>query len=187
MIMTTYIIYQEYLDSERSKKGFEYAEPFSSGFAVVKTDNKFGFIDQSGEIAIAAKYDYASGFPEGLAFVKSGNETMFINKNGEVVIRLGEGNTQRFSEGLAAYKHKDKVYESGKVVIGPLDGRNAYNFHEGMAAIFDKECWVYGYINKSGKIIIKPQFDKVTRFSEELACVRIHGFWRHIDKNGQFI
>lgn len=205
--------YQEYLDSERSKKGFEYAEPFSSGFAVVKTDNKFGFIDQSGEIAIAAKYDYASGFPEGLAFVKSGNETMFINKNGEVVIRLGEGNTQRFSEGLAAYKHKDKVYESGKVVIGPLDGRNAYNFHEGMArynktgktviipsryeiasyfyegmaAIFDKECWVYGYINKSGKIIIKPQFDKVTRFSEELACVRIHGFWRHIDKNGQFI
>lgn len=33
----------------------------------------------------------------------------------------------------------------------------------------------YGFIDKTGEIVIKPQFDEVDVFSEGLACVTING------------
>ncbi len=45
----------------------------------------------------------------------------------------------------------------------------------------------YGYIDKTGKYVINPQFDKAGSFSEELAVVEIGGKWVYIDKTGKFI
>ena len=45
----------------------------------------------------------------------------------------------------------------------------------------------YGYIDKTGKIVIEPQFDIVENFSEGLAAVVIGGKRGYIDKTGVFI
>lgn len=43
----------------------------------------------------------------------------------------------------------------------------------------------YGYIDKTGKIVINYQFDGAGRFSEGLARVKIDNKWGYIDlKNG---
>ncbi len=45
----------------------------------------------------------------------------------------------------------------------------------------------YGYIDKTGKYVINPQFDYAGSFSEGLAVVEIGGKWGYIDKTGKFI
>jgi hypothetical protein len=42
----------------------------------------------------------------------------------------------------------------------------------------------YGYIDKTGKIVIKPQFDFAESFSEGLAWVSISGKDGYINKTG---
>jgi hypothetical protein len=43
----------------------------------------------------------------------------------------------------------------------------------------------YGYIDKTGKIVIKPQFDKAYDFSEGLASISLNGKWGFIDNTGK--
>ena len=45
----------------------------------------------------------------------------------------------------------------------------------------------YGYIDKTGKIVIEPQFDAAESFSDGLAAVKINNKWGYIDKNGKII
>ncbi|ECL3693363.1 WG repeat-containing protein, partial [Campylobacter coli] len=44
----------------------------------------------------------------------------------------------------------------------------------------------WGFIDKSGKFIVKPKFDEAWDFSEGLAAVGLNGKWGFIDKNGEF-
>jgi WG containing repeat len=44
-----------------------------------------------------------------------------------------------------------------------------------------------GYIDKSGKVVIPPEFDGGSRFSEGLAAVWIGNKAGYIDKTGKFI
>src|SRR6218665_2038281 len=43
----------------------------------------------------------------------------------------------------------------------------------------------WGYIDKNGKITIKPQFDEAQWFQEGLASVKLDGKWGYIDKTGK--
>ena len=45
----------------------------------------------------------------------------------------------------------------------------------------------YGYIDKSGKVVIEPQFDEERAFSEGLAQVEKDGKWGFIDKSGKVV
>ena len=45
----------------------------------------------------------------------------------------------------------------------------------------------YGFIDKSGKVVIEPQFDNVSAFSEGLAKVEKDDKWGFIDKNGKVV
>jgi WG repeat protein len=45
----------------------------------------------------------------------------------------------------------------------------------------------YGFIDHSGKLVIKPKFDMTDQFSEGLAAVRINGKWGYIDKTGKMV
>jgi len=54
--------------------------------------------------------------------------------------------------------------------------------HEGLAAVSKK----WGFIDKNGSMVIKPEFDKAESFSEGLAAVAVNGKWGYIDKAGKF-
>ncbi len=45
----------------------------------------------------------------------------------------------------------------------------------------------YGYINYSGDLIIKPQFERAHEFSEGLASVKLNDEYVYIDKHGKII
>jgi hypothetical protein len=45
----------------------------------------------------------------------------------------------------------------------------------------------WGYIDKTGNIVIEPQFDSAHRFSAELAQVHVGDKIGYIDKTGRYV
>ena len=53
---------------------------------IYSEDNRYGYIDNKGEVSIAAQFDDAGQFSENLAWVKIGGQIGFINKKGKIVV-----------------------------------------------------------------------------------------------------
>lgn len=86
------------------------------------------------------------------------------------------------------------IDREGNVVIDASKYRGAGSFSEGLAAI-QTEDYLTGFMDKSGKVVIRPQFYEAGHFSEGLAIVKTHekSFFfpednlGYIDKTGQIV
>jgi len=142
---------------------------FSEGYALVSdemdmatSEFKRHLIDIKGSRVTGVKdCRWRYRFSEGLALAFSDKEKRYdgyINENCEYVFRLpadvsGEPGLSNFSQGLAA------VYQRRLL----LPGEESYNTYR-------KETW--GYIDKTGKVVIPFKYDSASSFSEGLAAVR---------------
>lgn len=68
---------------------YENVQPFNEGFAAIKKDNLWGYIDTTFQVKILCKYDKCSSFKNGLASFEIRREALmiegYINKKGEVI------------------------------------------------------------------------------------------------------
>jgi hypothetical protein len=144
---------------------FENAKPFSEGLAAVQIGDKWGCIDQTGEFRIQPRYDFLSGFRERLAIFAEGGRRGYMDRSGKVVIELKDmAPGSLFGEGLAAV-----------AVSRPIG--------EGESA-----AEVYGYIDRTGQVVIQPQFRKALAFVEGMAAVKgENGKWGFIDRDGNLV
>jgi hypothetical protein len=164
----------------------------STNFYPVNIGDKWGYIDQHGNLVINPQFDCAVSFHEGLAGVKIGGKTGYIDKSGNIVInpqfdQAVVNCVSDFHEGLATVYINGKngyIDKSGNYVISPQFDW-ADSFHEGLAAIQIGKKW--GYIDKSGNIVISPQFDHASDFQEGLAAIQIGGKFGYIDKNVKYV
>lgn len=126
------------------------------------TIHKYGYRNAFDEIVIEAKFKYANEFVNGAAIVETDEDSALINKKGETLLQFES--ISDFSEGLAAFMVKDEdgnykygyMDEMWNVVIAPqYDSAN--DFSEGLALVIRKEPHFYGYIDKTGKVIIDTQ------------------------------
>jgi hypothetical protein len=172
----------------------ETAEPFSEGLAKVKINNKYGYINKDGNIAITAQYDYAGIFLEGLTEVdvKEGDSYKYgyIDKEGKTVIPPQFRSAGEFNNDRALIKI-DSTYgfidKQGHIVI-PNQYNEAFNFTENCAAVEQGDEW--GFIDKDGKFIINPQFKSVLPFTPSGLCVfqsLTNSKYGAIDKYGKII
>lgn len=140
---------------------FTTANYFNEGLALVSTGDKYGYIDKTGKYVINPSFIKATDFSEGVAFVvKENTEPIAINKKGETLFSLKQAEiVETFSEGLAAFAILDKTSTD--------------------------EDYLYGFVDKTGKEFIKPQFKQVGEFSDGLCNVQNkEGKWGFIDKSG---
>jgi hypothetical protein len=193
-------------------QNLEGAETFSEGLAAVSEidpqtgDYRSGYIDTTGKVVIPFQfYDEVHPFFQGVARVgvrtKDSVHFVFIDRKGKVVFddpQLYEA--LDFSEGVAAIRVNETwryIDPAGKTAV-PLDAnvRVISNFSEGVAAVsvLTKDCQMkWGYIDKTGKFVIQPQFTDAKAFSEGLAAVQVGatlthpGQWGYIDKTGKFV
>jgi hypothetical protein len=84
---------------------FEDARPFSSvGYAAVRQNDRWGFIDIEGTVVIGFEFDDALSFGQHLAAVKIGQLWGYINMNGKIVISPEYLQAKSFSGGSAPVK-----------------------------------------------------------------------------------
>ena len=136
--------------------------------------NKHGYIDKTGTIRIQPQFDEARNFSEELAAVKIGSKWGFIDKTGKTVIKAQYGEAHNFSEGLAPVKIAAKYVFFEKNGTRTLIGA-------------DKSIGKWGYVNKSGELIITPQFDWAMNFTGDVAAVITDFKTGYIDKTGKYI
>lgn len=172
---------------------------FREGLAAVRVGGKFGFIDAKGQMVIQPQYGYVSPFSDGIASVLSSGGYGFINKNGKIVIEPQYSKISNFHDGLAAVEDISKLSDyltfintKGEVVIqleadsSVLTNYSLYYFREGLARVTLNGI-DYGYIDKSGQMVIQPKYQFAENFSDGLAAVDNGRNWGYIDKNGQMV
>ncbi|NUN10758.1 MAG: WG repeat-containing protein [Ignavibacteriaceae bacterium] len=172
---------------------------FREGLAPFMLDNKIGFINIKGDIAIEPKYAY---------FIEEYGELPYFSNDYTVVLDPetercgyidGRGELQipyqyvyafGFSEEAAFVRIGDEISiidSKARVLAKNILALNAYHskFREGRAACSRE--FSYGYVDKTGKFVIEPVYDEVRDFSDGLAAVKKEGKWGFIDKDGKTV
>ena len=169
---------------------YDFADHFSEGLALVRLNDKYGFIDKNGKEVTPFKYDLAYDFCEGLALVELNGKYGFIDKKGKEITSLKYDDAYDFFEGLAWVELNDKygfIDKKGKVVI-PLKYDWASSFSEGLVSVGLNGKW--GFIDKKGKVVIPFKNDWSgwgSYFREGLAMVTLNGKCGYIDKTGAVV
>jgi serine/threonine protein kinase len=167
------------------------------GLAKVEKNGKEGYIDKTGKEVIPLIYDDVGWFSEGLANVWKNNKCGFVDKTGKEVIPLIYENSEGgFSEGLASValgvnpEWKYGYINKGGVVVIPMIYDLAWEFSEGLAAVYNEHTRKFGFIDKNGKEIIPFIYEEVSdqKFHEaELARVKKDNKWFTINKKGECV
>jgi hypothetical protein len=154
-----------------------------------------GYIDQTGAQVIDFKFTESESFSQGLAAINDVNAGCgYIDKTGAFVIQPQFFMGWNFSEGLARVQTKDGkmayIDKQGKIAFVVPGVTWADPFSEGLAdaALQARPGQrIYGYIDHTGKFVIKPQFQMATPFVNGLAQVTANGEFGYIDKSGTFV
>jgi hypothetical protein len=111
--------YYRFVDTSGSfafESGFDDANSFSEGRALIKQGNRFGYIDKDGRTAIECKFTLARDFSEGLARVEmeeSRSEfsppTGFIDREGNIVIPPQFCSANDLVDGLSLVSTDDSI------------------------------------------------------------------------------
>jgi WG containing repeat len=147
---------------------------------------KWGYMDAAGKTVVEPRYDNEGVFGDGLVVVSHGQLTEGLERvepvGGMVVVPVGP-------EGIKW----EIIDASGQTVAKLPPGRNYMEsyFSEGLAHFSvwkEGQGSVYGYMDRTGQVVIKPRFSSPGPFREGLAgvCVKA-GRCGFIDRKGKFV
>lgn len=166
-------------------------------------EKKVGFINKTGKLVIGfdrspKRFEGAYEFQEGRAAIYVTKEKVdphspyyamgYLDEKGKVVIAPRYDDAHDFSEGLAYVSSKEFrgfIDRHGKAAI-TLDSE-AKDFHEGLAAVKGSGRSGWGYMDRSGRWVIKPQYQLADDFSEGLAQVMVDRKFGFINKKGEMV
>lgn len=168
------------------------AQDFSFNRSTVKINGLYGCIDRKGNLCIENKYSYIGPFKEGVACAKLENVYGYIDTNGKPVINFEYAYGTDFNSGVAVIKTgnvKNVINKKAEIVIADV---NAGNFINGIALFNNygkpgvtKALW--GYIDKTGKIIVDCKYEDASEFREDMARVKVNGKSGFIDITGKMV
>jgi hypothetical protein len=200
------VVEPQFYDAGHFSEGLAWVAVFKEG------QRLYGFIDKTGKFAISPRFtEQPDDFVDGLARVAGRHFYGFIDRTGRFEIpEQFQQLDDSFSEGLVAATFEGDI---SRGVYLRRDGRVAFEiplwqertarqrslpsfgmhlhrpFSEGLAPVasFNK----FGFIDKTGKVVIAALFRETRGFSEGLAAVKIIGsdgeyVWGYIDRTGKF-
>jgi hypothetical protein len=173
------------------KSKYEKANPFIEGFASVKFNKKWGFIDSKGKEITTFKYDDNDSvvyhFSEGRAAVRA-EKWGYIDTSGIEVIDLKYSTAEDFINGKARVhqgKSVSKLIDKEGKTIHQKTYDHVYTFKGNRARVtLGNKC---GYIDHSGTEIIPVIYSLGTDFDEGIAIVYKDNKAGAIDTNGNMV
>lgn len=179
---------------------YKSADCFKDGLARVSTnDGRILYIDKNNNTKFECSSDC---FYIGEGLFNDNGVIKDLNRN-TLPLNDKYSNIDYFSDGLSFAYAKDNsegcyINKKGEAVIRNINYESEYDFNEGLAAV--KENGKYGFINKSGKIVIPCTFDcyyenhtqSVHRggfpsFSDGVCLLKNKDETCYIDKTGKII
>lgn len=187
---------------------FTAAGSFFEGLAVVKMDDKWGFIDKTGKIVIECKFEYADNFYDGKALVGKGNPFKygFIDKTGKEILPYVYDHIFGRNDGyLNAVKidpssreeYNGMIDPEGKEII-PCDYSYVDNVYDDRIKVethrlleqdgsWSRYDMQVGFYDTKGKLVIPLLYDDASGFKDGLAWVSRNGKYGFIDKTGKVV
>lgn len=161
----------------------------------IKRGEHWGYVDKQGNYVINPQFSQADYFRDGLAKVRDlQGKVGFINPQGKYEILPTYPNALPFSEGLTFVVSEEGaptcIDKTGKVKFVMDYARFVYSFVEGLAVFGQQDEQgniKRGYVDKEGKVVIMPQFEKARPFSEGFSAIRLNEKWGFIDKAGKIV
>ncbi len=164
---------------------------FSEGLAAVCQGDKYGYMNENGDLIISLQYDEAEPFFCGRAKVCINKKYGYIDRNGEEVIPCVFHDGSDFSDHITSVEDDNGIWKlvdrNGKDVLFDYDeiGNQILEFHEGYAVFCDKKNKLYGYVNRHGCIVVPAVYTDAFPVSEGLAFVSGEGSKNvFVDMNG---
>jgi WG repeat protein len=164
---------------------FDYVDDFHEGLARVgrRTKDRFliNYIHKDGRLAFVDWFMAGHSFSEGVAIVSH-------DPNGVTHNNYGRLDYDNFNDDAPNSFTSNKPIDfliidrtGNKISAGTFE--DISDFSEGVVAFKIHGKW--GYLNKQGQIVIKPQFDSAHDFSEGLAAVREKNKNYYINLSGE--
>ena len=175
---------------------------YVNGYLQVCLNNKYGFIDKSGNEVVPCKYSSVDDFNNDIAKVwGEKNEKYgfrmygFVNKEGKEILPclLMKESHSCFENGYEVLMYEGKygiVDKDGNKIV-PFNYDYICNFSEGLAAVV-KEGKL-GFVDKTGSVVIPLMYDIDEfetldyAFNDGLAFVKKNGKWGYIDKSNNVV
>jgi hypothetical protein len=167
---------------------------FADGLCPVSLKDKWGYINTAGKLVIPMEYEDAGVFSEGLACVQKNGKFGYIDREGKMVIPFKFDMQANFNNGII------EVFENnaeGESVAGYYDntGKKLFSlqtgwwtdgpFSEDLLPVADGHY--FGYLDKAGKQPFPMEFEKVSKFSDGVATVKMDGYIGVINTVGEKI
>ncbi|MCB1173120.1 MAG: WG repeat-containing protein [Leptospiraceae bacterium] len=161
-------------------------------------DSSF-FYDESGRQTAVLPFrvgDYHEGIAA--AYSQKQKKGSYVNTAGKLITAMQYKAVEKFQNGLGLVKDFNGRFhfldKDGQTVISNLDYHNVLPFADGMAMVSRQNgnAFGYGFIDKSGRLVIAAKYFQPNNFSEGLANVCTGPDYKnlkcgYINKSGQFL
>ncbi|MCO5232758.1 MAG: WG repeat-containing protein [Chitinophagales bacterium] len=138
------------------------------------------------------KYSDVGEPHEGLSKVSYGDYMGFVDETGKLIIPLIYNDVKDFSDGLALVsiggigaQNFSYIDKTGKEIISALRYDEARSFTEGLAAV--RIIYQWGYINRSGEVVIPMMFHLAEPFIDGKAKVKLNDKYFYINKDRECV
>jgi len=181
---------------------YDYARPFSDECAVTfigslnqngyPLKGQYSIFNTEGQIITSGEWEATGSlFCEGFLSVMKDGKYGFLNQAGEMAIDYQWDRADSFSGGLAAVLKDGKwgYIDSTGILLVPcsIEAKFIGSYSDGLAYICNED-YMYGFIDRTGEIIIPAKWDYVLPFSNGVAAVRDSDKkWGLIDKQGHTV
>ncbi len=178
--------------SNMAATGYEMVGDFCEGYAMVKKDGKYGFIDENYREIVPCIYSWVGNFSDGITYALHEGKYGYIDKSGGVVIPFAYDKAGDFNSGYARVENGGRSFfidRSGVEVI--FDYTDVWNFNNGVAVVV--KDGKYGLIDSNCKEIVPCEMDdvggnkqlKILDFSQGIAPVLRDEKWGYVDTMGK--
>ncbi|MFD0999437.1 WG repeat-containing protein [Ohtaekwangia kribbensis] len=164
---------------------------FHNGRARVEINEQICYIDKKGKVVLRTRFQAGGWFSEGIAnlWMIDSDSSVYIDTTGRVLAKFSDFGNGDFHDGLAMISNDSTYYidKTGKHVFTAERNDLVYHdFSDGMAVVYDRDHG-YGFMDKTGRIVIPPKYDMTDEFYDGLCAVIVNDAWGFINKNDSMV
>ena len=166
---------------------FYYVYNFSDGYAKVKLNGKWNFINRNNKLLSDTWFDWVYNFYYGYAMVKLNGKLNFIDTHGKLISDTWFDWVDNFDDGYAKVRLGNKwdFIDKNCKCISDTWFDWVDDFDDGYVRVLLDNKW--NFIDKNGKRISDRWFDEVGCFHEGYAYVKLGNKYNFINLNGKYI